>query len=478
MATAIRGSAEPVWDASASYEIQDLPLEEHGRPTLNSPKTHVGVFLIIGIVTLYSVSGMLTMATNIDVMYDLVCLPLGLEQQDCLTSASASDKVAGFTSATAITRGLIGIVANTLLGMLSDSIGRKPVIVGAITVSGVSQFMWWFIASSGALSSYWWLMLPVIIDGFGGGPLIVNMTAISYISDTVIDAPTRGRLFALLEGLNSSSLAIGPMLGSLFINIISKRALYVVSFTVTFLCGIALWLFVDEARLNPQGHESLTEKIQPKRIASSLFFNHIVSRRERKNTRIMLFCALLGTDLALTFVFVVFLYPKRLFGWTAVQSGYYMSLTASWRTLCLIAGFPMIYNYFSKVWIVSNSSIDRIDAAMVRIGLVMCISGYLVMGMSQKSVQFYLGGVLDATSAIGAPVFRGALLKHVPAEQSGSFQASMNIVMSAIGLLLPPLFLQLMSWSFDWMPSLAFVVLAFVFLGLLSLTFLIVPEIP
>lgn len=465
---------EPAEENAPYYELQEI--SDNSRSVLSGTKSRSNIFLILGVIALYSVISMLPFTVNIDIIYALICRPLNLQQHECLTSSEASDKVAVFTSAITILRGLLSIIMNTILGTLSDAIGRKPVAFGGIMVSGIAQLTWWSLAFSGALSTHWWLILPILIDGLGGSQSVVNMAIVSYITDSTTNVSQRTRFFAVLDGLTHLSVAIGPTLGSLIIHWTSQNVLYILTFSSTFLCGILLHFSMNDNPWRAHGHQAVKEHLQPKEILANLLFSRLNNQREKTNSRIMLLCSLLGTDIAMTFVYVIFLYPKRLFGWSAVESGYYISVTALWRAFCLVIGFPIVSFCFSRLWTINPHGIDKVDANLVRFALLMCACGYLVMGLSKNSLQFYLGGVLDATSAIGAPAYKGALLKVVPPERSGSFQAAMSIVMSIIGVLLPPLFLKLMSWSFQWLPSFSFDILVLVFLVLLSFTFLLIPK--
>ncbi|HMR47726.1 MAG TPA: MDR family MFS transporter [Arachnia sp.] len=100
------------------------------------------------------------------------------------------------------------ILASTIMmpiyGRISDLLGRKPVIIAAILI---------FLAGSvvGALApDIWWLIVSRVIQGIGGGGLMILSQA--AIAD-VIPARDRGRYMGIMGAVFAVSSVAGPLIG-------------------------------------------------------------------------------------------------------------------------------------------------------------------------------------------------------------------------------------------------------------------------
>ncbi|MBI5754930.1 MFS transporter [Candidatus Peregrinibacteria bacterium] len=101
---------------------------------------------------------------------------------------------------------LFSFLSAPLLGALSDTIGRRPVMILSIASTSVG---WLFFALARAP---WMLFLGRIIDGAAAGNLPI---AQSVLTDIAKDEQERMRNFGLMGAVFSVAFIVGPLFGSL-----------------------------------------------------------------------------------------------------------------------------------------------------------------------------------------------------------------------------------------------------------------------
>ena len=97
------------------------------------------------------------------------------------------------------------MVAAPLWGRLSDRIGRKPVLIGALVGSAVGSLV------TGLAGALWVLFLGRLVDGASGSSYAVGQAAVADLA-----APEdRPRLLGLLAAAFGVGFVVGPLIGSL-----------------------------------------------------------------------------------------------------------------------------------------------------------------------------------------------------------------------------------------------------------------------
>lgn len=99
---------------------------------------------------------------------------------------------------------LASTITMPIYGRISDLLGRKPVLLAAILI---------FFAGSivgGLATSIWWLVGARVIQGIGGGGLMILSQA--AIAD-VIPARDRGRYMGIMGAVFAVSSVAGPLIG-------------------------------------------------------------------------------------------------------------------------------------------------------------------------------------------------------------------------------------------------------------------------
>ena len=99
---------------------------------------------------------------------------------------------------------LASTVTMPFYGKIGDQIGRKPLLVGAILV---------FMAGSvvgGLAPTIWWLIAARVVQGLGGGGLIILSQTV--IAD-IVPVRERGKYMGVMGGVFALSSVVGPLIG-------------------------------------------------------------------------------------------------------------------------------------------------------------------------------------------------------------------------------------------------------------------------
>ena len=99
---------------------------------------------------------------------------------------------------------LASTVTMPFYGKIGDQIGRKPLLVGAILM---------FMAGSvvgGLAPTIWWLIAARVIQGLGGGGLIILSQTV--IAD-IVPVRERGKYMGVMGGVFALSSVVGPLIG-------------------------------------------------------------------------------------------------------------------------------------------------------------------------------------------------------------------------------------------------------------------------
>lgn len=173
--------------------------------------------------------------------------------------------------------GLVGLLTAPFGGLLSDRLGRRPLILGGLAGSAFCAFAF-FLASS-----VWVLLALVPLWGLCFSMMRPAMRA--YVVD-VVDPELRVEAFGIDRLVANASFALGPPLGALVIALASLRDTFLVT-GVTELCFLAIAL-----RWLPESRPETTATEEPPRLTEAL--------RDRR-----LLVLALGTALA-WFLFAVY----------------------------------------------------------------------------------------------------------------------------------------------------------------------------
>nr|UJH94640.1 ST.27 [Starmerella bombicola] len=434
------------------------------------------VLLLSSIIVGFALCSVSTASAEIDVVYRLICYFDGIDNDKCMSSGLVNDKVAGFIAVSTAFGGAMSLLVSTYLSIMSDRLGRKPVFIGAMLLSCLSQIsIWYLVFHQDTIQTYWVLLIPLFVDKLGGGlPLVVQLS-VAYVSDMVPDVGHRTRLVAISEGTLYGTLAVGPSLGSTIIKKAGLERLYIISSIGMLIAALVSFFFLKESLSSFHKRRNSVHKPSVKSSFSLLKFDHVEGSLDRWNARLILISSIITNSFGMNFIGVILLFPRRKFGWSAVETGYLISSMSSTRTFWFLLGFPFLYSRLSKLWAIHSDRLDRVDLAFLRVSLLFSATGYLLMGHAQSEKQYFAFGVIDACSAIGRSVFTSSLIKYLPQGQYGSYMAAVNFINSSISVVGPTFFLTLYTWASQWRPFLPFEVQSATFATVLLTTLLLKP---
>ncbi|HTG93975.1 MAG TPA: MFS transporter, partial [Pyrinomonadaceae bacterium] len=106
------------------------------------------------------------------------------------------------------------LLSAPMWGRLSDRVGRRPVVIIALTASGIAYLIFGFA------NSLFLLFLSRLVQGAGGGTVGVIQ---AYVADST-DPRDRARALGWLSATTNLGVALGPVLGS-FAIALGKRDL-------------------------------------------------------------------------------------------------------------------------------------------------------------------------------------------------------------------------------------------------------------
>jgi MFS family permease len=132
---------------------------------------------------------------------------------------------------------LVSFLAAPFLGDLSDRIGRRPVLIGAITLTAVG---WVVFAGAGSIPM---LFLGRMIDGAGAGSLSITQ---SYLVDLSKDEKERAANLGLIGAAFGIGFMLGPMLGGMLSTVSHAFPFWVAAGLAT-LNAIFAYFFLPES---------------------------------------------------------------------------------------------------------------------------------------------------------------------------------------------------------------------------------------
>jgi DHA1 family tetracycline resistance protein-like MFS transporter len=305
---------------------------------------------------------------------------------------------------------LFSFFSSPILGMLSDKIGRRPVLLVSLASSAIG---WMVFAFSHTIFG---LFLGRIIDGSAAGNI---STAQSYLIDISKDKKEQTKNLGLIGAVFGIGFIIGPLVGGTLSSINMKLPFIVVGIMAT-INTILAYFFLPETN-----HNRNTNKI------SLNPFSPII--KAFKNKKVLpLYLAWLFFGIAVSLNQSIFaLYIARVFSWTVIASGLLMALTGviiSINQAFLLKKVWLKYfkESFLMIWMLIPFAIGYLIMAMpfkfaFLFGLIVTALGHSVMrvvmtsqiiGFSNKNEQGEMMGILASImslSMILGPLIGGAV---------------------------------------------------------------------
>jgi DHA1 family multidrug resistance protein-like MFS transporter len=174
-------------------------------------------------------SGFVTFV-GIGFMYPLI--PLYLQQ----IGLTDQQDVRLWAGAIGTGQGISFALSAPLWGILADRVGRKPMVVRAMIVSGFG------VAAVALMRDPWLILLVVTLRSSAAAP---GTTANALLSATVPSAQLT-RAIAWMQAAQVVGMSGGPMLGGVLVGFVGMQTTFLIGGAISVLAGILVLLFVVE----------------------------------------------------------------------------------------------------------------------------------------------------------------------------------------------------------------------------------------
>jgi MFS transporter, DHA1 family, tetracycline resistance protein len=301
-----------------------------------------------------------------------------------------------------------------LLGNLSDSYGRRPVLLVSLFVMVIDYLI------MGYAASIWVLFIGRLV---GGVTAATHSTAMAYMAD-ISKNNEKAQNFGLIGAAFGIGFVLGPLLGGV-LGEFSSRAPFFAAAGLAFL-NLCLGYFVLP--------ETITDK--NKRPFNLYRANPLSALRQLRRINGV------GRLLLILFIYDVafYVYPaiwsywsEEKFGWGPIQIGY--SFAAFGLCMAFTQGYLMkkIIRYIGE-----NKT--------VKITLYINIISFFFIAFITDSWMIWVLIPVISLGVISGPALQGLMSQAVPDNQQGELQGLLTSI-TAIGMIISPL---LMTFTFGF----------------------------
>ena len=302
-----------------------------------------------------------------------------------------------------------------LLGAMSDSYGRRPVVLISNFGLGLDYVL------MALAPNLWWLFVGRVISGVSSATVAASY---AYVAD-VTPVEQRAAKFGMIGAAFGLGFVLGPALGGL-LGAIDPRLPFWVAAAFSLANAAYGYFLLPESlpserrmgfqwvRANPVGSlRLLRTEGQLLGLASVTFLSNLAH-------------AVLPS--------VAVLYASYRYGWSDQMMG--LTLAAVGVASGLVQGFliqPAIRRFGER-------------AALVA-GLLFGTAGFAVYGLAPTGLWFWSGIPLMALWGISSPAVLGIMSRLVSGSEQGQLQGANSSLMAVANLLGPGLFTLSFAWS-------------------------------
>lgn len=317
---------------------------------------------------------------------------------------------------------LLSFFSAPLLGSLSDTWGRRPILI----ISIISSAIGWFVF--GSATSIAILFIGRIIDGLAAGNITTAQSLLADISETPTERTANMGLVGAMFGIG---FVIGPVIGGYLGSFGHSVPFYFVGVLAT-LNALMAYLWLPETRHTDAVRQPITwKKLNP-------FIPIIDGLRSANMRRIFIVWFLFGVGIAVQ-QSVFALYVARAFHFSEKNIGLFFGLVG-----VLIIINQMVF--MKRVWLkyFQTKTLAYLMLAVFSISMIIMATPYLVL---------FIVGVVFSTFGQGTlrGVLGGVIAGNNP-EKRGEYLGISNAIMS-LSMIVGPLLATIaytrhMTWPF------------------------------
>ncbi|KAF9639309.1 Major facilitator superfamily domain general substrate transporter [Lasiodiplodia theobromae] len=301
---------------------------------------------------------------------------IGGYNRQCQVDA-VSAHTAMVQSAGNVISGVLSAAVAAFLNVLSDRVGRVPIIAYTATVLAAVEVVLVLLAKAPSTTSYRWLYLAYTLDGLSGSFATVMAMSSAYISDCVAEEK-RNVQVGRMHGAMFIGIAVGPAMSSGIVAGSGQKSPLLVFYLGLAMRAISLVylpLFVAEslphARKGLAGAfpvfsrarwQQITKPargldailIKLRKLSPRKWLDRLVppsspgSRRLRRNVVLLLAINLICYIAAMATSDILILYPQVVFKWGNVENNMFMSVINGFRAVVSTLGIPVLIFFFQR----------------------------------------------------------------------------------------------------------------------------------
>jgi MFS family permease len=287
---------------------------------------------------------------------------------------------------------LMQFFGTSLLGKLSDRVGRRPVLLATMVINAAGYLLFAFAGS------YPVLFLARVVSGFAGGNI---SAAQAYMAD--ISAPAdRSRAMGTIGAAFGIGFVVGPAIGGL-------AGSHVLAGLIA--AGLSLANFTSAYLIL---EESLHEEHRSAR--SGLGLGNIVRGLRDARLRPLMLVWLIIPFAFSGYQVAMSLYPAQAYGWHARQLGYFFTVIG--LTVAVVQGylFGLLVRRFG-------------DRALVVAGTLGMALGVAIPPFTGSALRLYASGVLLAFSnSLVSPAATGLISVYAARTEQGAILGAAQAV--------------------------------------------------
>lgn len=370
------------------------------REAVTGPRRAAFIFIFVTVVL-----DMLSLGMIIPVLPKLVENFLGGD------TARAAEVFGVFSTAWA----LMQFLCSPLLGALSDSFGRRPVVLISNFGLGLDYVL------MALAPNLWWLFIGRVISGISSATV---PTAFAYITD-VTPPEQRAAKFGLIGAAFGLGFVLGPGLGGV-LGSVDPRLPFWLAAVLSLLNG-CYGLFVLPESL-PRKRRSAFDWKRANPVGSLKLLR---SHPELSG----LASAVLLIDLAhVVLPSIWVLYAGYRYGWDEKAVGLSLAVVGICSVIVQAGLVGPIVKAFG-------------ERRAMMFGLAGGVAGFLTFGVAETATVFLIGIPLLALWGIANPAINGLMTRHVGPSEQGQLQGANNSIQGIANLVGPFIFTLTFSWA-------------------------------
>jgi hypothetical protein len=180
-------------------------------------------------------------------------------------------------------------------------------------------------------------------------------------------------------------------------------------------------------------------------------------------------------DIIFGFLQVAVIYSETMFQWTAVETGYIISILGGAKVVQLSVIYPVVVALLRRIWHFSTHRLDLVDTTVIRIALAACCISMAVIAYAPNGSVFLVGLIGMSFGSLSSPIIKNAIIKYSQRNSVGEVMGALGFVTSTCLITAPLLFFSAYKWTLDTRPYFVFELTTALYAVLLLVTLLLRP---